>query len=37
MQLWRLKDDLDQQGFGESWLTNLANAELLDGAALALF
>jgi hypothetical protein len=37
MQSWKPKDDLDRQGFGESWLTNPANAELLDGATLALF
>jgi hypothetical protein len=37
MQSWKLKDDLDREGFGESWLTDPANAELLDRANLALF
>ena len=37
MQSWKLKDNLDRQGFRESWLTDPANAELTDGATLALF
>ena len=37
MQSWKLRDDLDRQGFWESWLTDPANAELTEGATLALF
>ena len=37
MQSWKLKDDLDRQGFWESWLTDHRNSDLTDGAALALF
>jgi superfamily II DNA helicase RecQ len=37
MQSWKLRDDLDQQGFRESWLTDPTNADLTDRATLALF
>ena len=37
MQSWKLRDDLDQQGFRESWLTDPTNADLTDRATVALF
>ena len=37
MESWRLKDDLDLEDFGGSWLSHSSNIELLDGAELALF
>ncbi|KFY99227.1 hypothetical protein V498_00910 [Pseudogymnoascus sp. VKM F-4517 (FW-2822)] len=37
MESWRLKDDLDLEDFGGSWLSHPSNSELLDGAELALF
>jgi hypothetical protein len=37
MESWRLKDDLDLEDFGGSWLSYLSNSEFLDGAELALF
>ncbi|PVH77192.1 hypothetical protein DL98DRAFT_534935 [Cadophora sp. DSE1049] len=33
----RLKDDLDLEDFGNSWLSHPSNAEFLEGAELALF
>ena len=36
LESWRLRDDLDLQGFGGSWLQHPRNAELLQGADLAL-
>ena len=37
MESWRLKDDLDLDDFGGSWLSHAHNAEFLEGAKLALF
>ena len=37
MESWRLKDDLDLEDFGGSWLLHLGNSEFLEGAELALF
>jgi hypothetical protein len=37
MESWRLKDDLDLEDFGCSWLSHHGNSEFLDGAELALF
>jgi hypothetical protein len=37
MESWRLKDDLDLDDFGGSWLSYPSNSEFLDGAKLALF
>ena len=37
MESWRLKDDLDLEDFGGSWLSHPSNAEFLEGAGLALF
>ncbi|KFY31542.1 hypothetical protein V493_01014 [Pseudogymnoascus sp. VKM F-4281 (FW-2241)] len=37
MESWRLKDDLDLEDFGGSWLSHPSNSEFLDGAELALF
>jgi hypothetical protein len=37
MESWRLKDDLDLEDFGGSWLSHPANSEFLEGAELALF
>jgi hypothetical protein len=37
MESWRLKDDLDLDDFGGSWLSHPSNSELLEGAELALF
>ena len=37
MESWRLKDDLDLDDFGGSWLSHPSNAEFLEGAELALF
>ncbi|OBT81161.1 hypothetical protein VE02_10169, partial [Pseudogymnoascus sp. 03VT05] len=37
MESWRLKDDLDLEDFGGSWLSHPSNSEFLDGAKLALF
>jgi len=36
LESWRLRDDLDLQSFGGSWLQHPGNAELLQGADLAL-
>ncbi|OBT59851.1 hypothetical protein VE03_10446, partial [Pseudogymnoascus sp. 23342-1-I1] len=36
MQAWRLKDDLDMEEFGGSWLSHPRNAELVEGADRAL-
>lgn len=36
MESWRLKDDLDLEDFGGSWLSHPSNAEFLEGAELAL-
>ncbi|KFY23031.1 hypothetical protein V491_02656, partial [Pseudogymnoascus sp. VKM F-3775] len=36
MESWRLRDDLDLEDFGGSWLSHPSNAEFLDGAELAL-
>ena len=36
MQGWRLKDDLDADGFGRSWLDETANAVFLTKANVAL-
>ena len=37
IESWRLKDDLDVEDFGGSWLSYPSNAEFLEGAELALF
>jgi Lhr-like helicase len=37
MESWRLKDDLDLEDFGGSWLSHPSNFEFLEGAELALF
>jgi superfamily II DNA helicase RecQ len=37
MESWRLKDDLDLDDFGGSWLSHPSNSKLLEGAELALF
>jgi hypothetical protein len=37
MESWRLKDDLDLEDFGGSWLSHPSNSEFLEGADLALF
>jgi hypothetical protein len=37
MESWRLKDDLDLEDFGGSWLSYPSNSEFLEGAKLALF
>jgi hypothetical protein len=37
MESWRLKDDLDLEDFGCSWLSHHGNSEFFDGAELALF
>lgn len=37
MESWRLKDDLDLEDFGGSWLSHPGNSEFLKGAELALF
>ena len=37
IESWRLKDDLDLEDFGGSWLLHLGNSEFLEGAKLALF
>ena len=37
MESWRLKDDLDLEDFGGSWLSHPSNSEFLEGAELALF
>jgi hypothetical protein len=37
MESWRLKDDLDLDDFGGSWLSHPSNSEFLEGAELALF
>lgn len=36
MASWKLKDDLDLDDFGGSWLTDARNAEILEGAQHAL-
>ncbi|KAH7308861.1 hypothetical protein BKA65DRAFT_485600 [Rhexocercosporidium sp. MPI-PUGE-AT-0058] len=37
MESWRLKNDLDLEDFGGSWLCHPSNAEFVEGAELALF
>ena len=37
MESWRLKDDLDLEDFGGSWLSHPSNAEFVENAELALF
>ena len=37
MESWRLKDDLDLEDFGGSWLSHPGNLEFLEGTELALF
>lgn len=37
MQSWRLKDDLDMEDFGGSWLSRPGNAEFVEKADHALF
>jgi hypothetical protein len=37
MESWRLKDNLDLEDFGGSWLSHPSNSEFLEGAELALF
>ncbi|TVY12645.1 hypothetical protein LARI1_G008837, partial [Lachnellula arida] len=37
IESWRLKDDLDLEDFGGSWLSHPGNSEFLEGAKLALF
>ncbi|TVY12731.1 hypothetical protein LARI1_G009649, partial [Lachnellula arida] len=34
MESWRLKDDLDLEDFGCSWLSHPSNSEFLEGAVL---
>lgn len=36
IESWRLKDNLDLEDFGASWLTHPSNTELIRGADLAL-
>ncbi|PNP44462.1 hypothetical protein TGAMA5MH_03808 [Trichoderma gamsii] len=36
IESWKLKDDLDMDGYGCSWLSDARNAELVDGADRAL-
>lgn len=36
MESWRLKDDLDLEDFGGSWLSHAENSEFLGGSELAL-
>jgi hypothetical protein len=36
LQSWKLKDDLDMLDFGESWLTNPENTELVKDSEVAL-
>jgi hypothetical protein len=37
IESWRLKDDLDLEDFGGSWLSYPSNFEFLEGTKLALF
>jgi hypothetical protein len=37
MESWRLKDNLDLEDFGGSWLSYPSNSEFLEGTELALF
>jgi hypothetical protein len=37
MESWRLKDDLDLEDFGGSWLSHPGNSEFVEDAELALF
>jgi hypothetical protein len=37
IESWRLKDDLDLEDFGGSWLSYPSNSEFLEGAELAFF
>lgn len=37
MESWRLKDDLDLEDFGGSWLSHPSNSEFLEGAEFAFF
>jgi hypothetical protein len=37
MESWRLKDDLDLEDFGGSWLSHPSNSEFLKGVKLAFF
>ena len=37
MESWRLKDDLDLEDFGGSWLSHPGNSEFLKGIKLILF
>jgi hypothetical protein len=37
MESWRLKDNLDLENFGNSWLSHPSNSEFLEGTELALF
>ena len=37
MESWRLKDDLDLEDFGGSWLSHPSNSKFLESAKLALF
>ncbi|RAL58160.1 hypothetical protein DID88_002364 [Monilinia fructigena] len=37
MVSWRMKDDLDSEDFGDSWLSHSHNSEFLEGADLRLF
>jgi hypothetical protein len=37
MESWRLKDNLDLEDFGGSWLSHPGNSEFLEGTKLALF
>ncbi|KAL7939992.1 hypothetical protein V8C42DRAFT_349839 [Trichoderma barbatum] len=36
LELWKLKDDLDMDGYGCLWLNDARNAELVNGADRAL-
>ena len=37
MESWRLKDNLDLEDFGDSWLSYPGNSEFLEGTELVLF
>jgi hypothetical protein len=37
MESWRLKDDLDLEDFGGSWLSHPSNTKFLKDAELAIF
>jgi hypothetical protein len=37
IESWKLKDDLDLEDFGGSWLSYPSNSEFLEGTELVLF